>query len=113
YGILFHSDKRWQRLRARRLNLLQKLQSPQEFRNYFNDEVNQISTSLSRVYMVLNEVGQDPYGGCLLYDQEYNKVFSELMRRVSMLEEEVKMYNAQVVEAQSHQTESNGTCPGI
>jgi len=39
YGLLFSSDKGWQRLRARRLNLLQKLSTPQEFRNYFNDEI--------------------------------------------------------------------------
>ncbi len=107
YGLLFHSDKGWQRLRARRLNLLQKLQSPQEFRNYFNDEVDQISTSLSRVYMVLNEFGENPYCGCLLDNPEYTKVFSELMRRVSMLDEEIKMYNAEVAEAESHQTEIN------
>jgi len=105
YGILFHSDKGWQRLRARRLNLLQKLESPQEFRNYFNDEIDQISTSLSRVYMVLNEVSTSPCCENLLNNREYTKVFAELMRRVSMLEEEIRMYNTQVVETRVCETE--------
>lgn len=105
YGLLFQSDKGWQRLRARRLNLLQQLSTPQEFRNYFNDEINQISTSLSRVYMVLNEVENDPCCQDLMQDREFTKVFAELMRRVTMLEEEIRMYNMQVVETQVKATE--------
>ena len=109
YGLMFHSNKGWQRLRARRLNLLQELRTPQEFRNYFTDEVNQINTSLSRVYMVLNDVGTDPYCTDLLHNPEYAKVFSELMRRISMMEEEVRLYNTQVMETTVHQTELG--CP--
>lgn len=105
YGLLFQSDKGWQRLRARRMNLLQKLSTPQEFRNYFNDEVNQIATSLSRVYMVLEEVENNPCCCDVMMDKEFTKVFAELMRRVTMLEEEIRMYNTQVVEAQVHTTE--------
>ncbi len=114
YGLLFHSDKGWQRLRARRLNLLQQLRTPQEFRNYFNDEIDQISTSLSRVYTVMNEVGNDPYCCQMAENKEFTKVFAELMRRVTMIEEEVRMYNTQIVETQVHQTELGNPplCPG-
>jgi phospholipid/cholesterol/gamma-HCH transport system substrate-binding protein len=112
YGLLFHSDKGWQRLRARRLNLLQKLCTPQEFRNYFNDEIDEISTSLSRVSMLLNRTGCGPCCYNLLQDHEFSKVFAELLRRVSTLEEELRMYNTQVVDAQVHETELGGTCPG-
>lgn len=117
YGLLFHSDKGWQRLRARRLNLMQKLRTPQEFHNYFNDEIDQISTSLSRVSMVLSNVNADPFCCDIMQDREYNKVFAELMRRVSMLEEEIRMYNTQVVEMRVHKTElgcppmCEGCCP--
>jgi len=105
YGLLFQSDKGWQRLRARRMNLYQQLQSPQEFRNYFNDEIDQISTSLYRVYMVLDAVENNPCCCDVMEDKEFTKVFAELMRRVKMLEEEVRMYNAQAMEMQVHQTE--------
>jgi phospholipid/cholesterol/gamma-HCH transport system substrate-binding protein len=107
YGILFHQDKQWQRLRARRMNLLQKLSTPQEFHNYFNDELDQIQTSLERVSMVLSETNWQPPYCCynLLDDPEYVKVFAELMRRVTALEEEIRLYNTQVVDVADTKTE--------
>ncbi len=110
YGLLFHLDKNWQRLRARRLNLLQKLACPQEFRNYFNDEIDQITTSLSRVYMVLNK--KNPYARCpnVIKDVEFVKVFSELMRRVEDVEEQLHMYNIQLQEPNVYETELSGCC---
>lgn len=100
YGVLFHLDKNWQRLRARRMNLMQKLSTPQEFSNYFNDEIDQINTSLSRVSMALGRYDIAPPYCCynLLQDTQYTKVFSELLRNISTLEEEVRMYNEQVVD---------------
>lgn len=112
YGILFHLDKGWQRLRARRMNLLQKLSTPQEFRNFFNDEIDEIQTSISRVAMILEELHCLPCW-CyldLLENPEYKKVFAELMRRVSGLEEEIKMYNQQVVDTAVHKTELIDCC---
>lgn len=105
YGVLFHLDKGWQRMRARRLNLLQKLCSPQEFRNYFNDEISQIQTSLSRVSMVLEKAGAVP--GCydFLANPEYKKVYGELQRRIETLEEAIRMYNIQAMETEVRKTE--------
>lgn len=64
YGVLFHLDKGWQRLRARRLNLLATLSNPEEFRNYFNDEIDMITTSLDRVAMVVEKAMDAAAGGC-------------------------------------------------
>lgn len=108
YGPLFHLDKSWQRLRARRLNLLQKLRTPQEFRNFFNDEVDQISTSLSRVYMLLNKNGCPTQCPNLVKDYEFTKVFSELLRRVEEVEEQLKMYNIQLQTTNVAETELSG-----
>jgi len=110
YGILFHLDKNWQRLRARRLNLLQKLCTPQQFRNYFNDEIDQISTSLSRVYMVLDKTGKNSMCPNLVRDYEFVKVFSELMRRVEDVEDQLKMYNTQLQDCNVQQTELRNCC---
>lgn len=105
YGLLFHLDKGWQRLRARRMNLLAQLCSPQEFRNYFNDEIDNISTSLERVSMVLDR-NQELYPcGLLLDDTDFAKVYAELLRRVSAMEEALKMYNQQLVDEQLPKTE--------
>lgn len=99
YGILFHLDKGWKRLRARRMNMMQKLCTPQEFRNYFNDELDSITTSIERVSIVLQRSDEIcPYGGLLFQNPEYLKVYSELLRRVGTLEEALEMYNQQVVD---------------
>lgn len=98
YGILFHNDKRWQRVRARRVDLLNKLSSPQEFRNFFEDEVNQINTSLARVSMLMEETANQCCPEEIICDREFAKVFADLMRRVKQLEENINLYNHQLVE---------------
>ena len=109
YGLLFHLDKGWQRLRARRLNLLQNLSTPQEFRNYFNDEVDQVQTSLERVAMVMEQLEGQSVCGCYEYFQssEFRKVYAELLRRLTALEEEVRLYNQDVVQPAVLETELN------
>lgn len=108
YGLLFSSDKNWQRLRARRANLLYKLESPQEFRNYFNDEVNEIMTALSRVNNVMENTSCLPCYDQLADDCEFKKVLAELIRRVKMLEESIQMYNTQLMNVETCKTE---LCP--
>lgn len=105
YGLLFHLDKGWQRTRARRANLMQRLSTPQEFRNYFNDEMDQVSNSLSRVSMALDRIHFcEPE--CALYeDQEFVKVYAELLRRMETMEDSIKMYNEQVMEPQCNSME--------
>lgn len=112
YGVLFHLDKGWQRMRARRLNLMQRLQTPQEFRNFFNDEVDQVSTSIARVSMVLDQMHNlcltDAYD--MMQNPEFVKVYAELIRRVEAIDESIKMYNQQVVDTSLHQTELIEVC---
>lgn len=96
YGILFHLDKRWQRLQASRLRLLEKLSCPDEFARYFNDEMDQISASLSRVSVVLNE--SECYPQSLLNNPAFTQRFAELLKRVENMEDSLKMYNEQVID---------------
>jgi len=110
YGLLFHSDKGWQRLRARRLNLLTKLSTPQEFRNYFNDEVDQISTSLERVSMILDETECLCPPAMLGDDKQFTKVFAELLRRFKTVEEALNMYNEQLADQAAKVFEFDASC---
>lgn len=103
YGLLFNMDKGWQRLRARRLNLLVKLSTPQQFRNYFNDEIDQINTSLSRVYSIVEQSQCNP--SALFDNYEFQKVYAELLRRVTDTEEALKMYNQQLVDINGNKKE--------
>lgn len=95
YGLLFHLDKRWQRLQGRRLRLLEKLSNPTAFAKYFNQEMDQISSSLSRVSVVLNE--SECYPQSLICNPQFTQRFSELLRQVEGMEETLKIYNEQVV----------------
>lgn len=110
YGLFFSSDKGWQRLRARRMNLLTKLQCPQEFRNYFNDEIDQIYTSLNRVTTVLDKTENICPPFALVENRDFSKVFGELLRRVKELEESLNMYNQQLSDAVVSETEINNCC---
>ncbi len=98
FGLLYQNDKRWQKLRARRANLITRLSQPQEFRNYFNDELDAITSSLSRVSLVLQDAEYQNCGYCFYDDIEFRTVFAELMRRVKTMEESLKMMNEQIVE---------------
>lgn len=55
YGLLFHLDKGWQRQRIKRMNILGRLESAQQFKAFFHEEVDQISTSLSRVSSLVEQ----------------------------------------------------------
>ncbi len=105
YGLLFNLDKGWQRLRSRRLNLLYTLSSPQQFRNYFNDEIDQINTSLSRVYSIVEQTNSGPPCCELFENPEFQKVYAELLRRITDTEEALKMYNQQMVDTCVKKTE--------
>ncbi len=110
YGLLFHNDKNWQRLRARRINLMARLSSPQEFRNFFNDEVDQISTSLARLSMVLKDTTNCDYLP-ILCSPEFERVFADLLRRVTGLEDNLKLFDQQVVEKREEECEPTNPCP--
>lgn len=97
YGLLFHTSKGWQRMRARRINIMEKLCTPREFSNFFNDEVDQITTSLARVNQVLQE-GEDHCLWKTVCSSTFEEVFAELMRRIKTLEDNINLVNQQLVD---------------
>jgi phospholipid/cholesterol/gamma-HCH transport system substrate-binding protein len=101
FGVLFHLNKDWQRLNARRLKLLQRLSTPTQFTTYFNQQIDEISTSLSSVSMILDETNCYPQS--LLYDPNFTLRFSDLLKKVENVEESLKMYNEQVVDQDQNQ----------
>lgn len=97
YGILFHLDKGWQRQRVRRMNLLQDISNAQQFRDYFEEEVDQINASLSRVSMLLQRGEHGRLEDC---DERFKGVFADLLRQVDGLESALKLYNSSLTEPQ-------------
>lgn len=96
YGLLFHTNRRWQRLYARRLRLLEKLSTPSAFTEYFQKEIHQISDSLDRVSWRLDQTAR--YPDSLLEDCSFTHSFKELLNKVEHVEETLKMYNEQLVD---------------
>lgn len=98
YGVFFQNDKRWQRLRARRANLINRLSCPQEFQNYFNDELDQITTALGRISMALKDTEYQECCPSFMDDENFRIVFAELLRRVTQMEKSLQLYNQQLTE---------------
>lgn len=98
YGILFHLDKGWQRDRRKRMAELARLQTPQEFRGYLDDEMQKISTSVSRVNMALDKVdnalSDNPHHPQQKqFREDFARTFDDLMLQVQGLERTLKNYS--------------------
>jgi phospholipid/cholesterol/gamma-HCH transport system substrate-binding protein len=100
YGILFHMNKSWQRQRSQRITELNALNTPVSFRNYFEKEVDQINTSMSRLSMLIDKAEKSPEKEEILCDEQFRKEFAELLRQADELSDNLKLYNQQLTEAQ-------------
>jgi phospholipid/cholesterol/gamma-HCH transport system substrate-binding protein len=99
YGILFHLNKTWQRQRAQRMTLLNALNTPQNFRNYFETEVSQINTAMSRISMLIDKAELSPEKEEILSDEQFRKDFHDLLKQADALSENLRLYNQQLTEA--------------
>ncbi|MGM0439883.1 MAG: MlaD family protein [Chlamydiota bacterium] len=92
YGLLFHLNKGWQRARTKKINGLNDLTSPAEYKYFFQQEFDDISTSLARVSEALKTV-QDSHGqnSC-----DYNKVLDELDQQLKGLQNNLETYQKQI-----------------
>ncbi|MES2344792.1 MAG: MlaD family protein [Chlamydiota bacterium] len=98
YGILFHLNKNWQRIRLQRANLLNTLNTPESFKNYFETEVDQINTSMERISELVHKAEQSPRKEKIMQSDPFKKDFAELMRRADELSENLKLFNESLTE---------------
>ncbi len=98
YGLLFQYDKHWQRSRTKRANLLQALDSPKEFRDYFNEEMDSITTALSRLTCLLEKAQEPCEREKILESQSFKSDFNQLMNEVQDLYDTLKMYNENLID---------------
>lgn len=96
YGILFQYNKQWQRSRTKRANALKALDTPQEFRNYFEGEVDSMTTSIGRLTELMDRAGGAERTQILQSDA-FKRDFATLMRQVQGLTDALKLYNEGLV----------------
>jgi phospholipid/cholesterol/gamma-HCH transport system substrate-binding protein len=96
YGLLFHRERGWQRERTKRMNQVQKLSTPQQFRDFFAEEVDGITTSLGRVHVMMEEA--DARSSCedWIDEERFAKVFRELMLQIRGLHDSIELYNSEL-----------------
>lgn len=99
YGFLFHLNKSWQRQRAQRITILNALDTPENFKSYFEMEVSQINTAMSRLSMLIDKAEISPEKEEIFNDERFHKDFRELLRLADELSGNLKLYNQQLMEA--------------
>ncbi len=99
YGILFHLNKTWQRQRAQRITVLNALNTPANFKSYFETEVSEINTAMSRLSMLIDRAELSPEREEILSNEQFHKDFRELLRQADTLSDNLKLYNEQFTEA--------------
>lgn len=92
YGILFQYNKQWQRGRTKRANLLKALDTPEEFRSYFESEVDGMSTALGRLSELMERAGESERTRITQSDA-FKRGFAALMRQTQGLSDSLKLYN--------------------
>ena len=96
YGILFHLNKSWQRQRAQQMSMVNSLDSPKNFKNYFQSEVSEINTAMTRLSLVIDKAEKGPKSEEILNDDQFRKDFRELLRQAEALSNNLKLYNEQL-----------------
>jgi phospholipid/cholesterol/gamma-HCH transport system substrate-binding protein len=99
YGLLFHLNKGWKRTRTKRASNIAALETPSEFRLYFDEELDHINTSLSRVSILLQQADERGAREEIVENSAFADVFLNLMRQVDGLQQSLKYYNENLQEA--------------
>lgn len=99
YGILFHLNKSWQRQRAQKFTVLNALDNPQSFKSYFETEVDEITTAMSRLSSLIDKAELSPEKEEILSDEKFREDFAELLRQADALSDSLRLYNQQLIES--------------
>jgi phospholipid/cholesterol/gamma-HCH transport system substrate-binding protein len=97
YGLLFQYDKGWQRGRTKKSNLLKSLDTPKEFRAYFEGEMDTMTTSLGRLTELIERAGGSEERSKIMQSDAFKRDFADLMRKVQGLSDSLKLYNEDLI----------------
>jgi len=98
YGLLFHLNKHWQRLHIQRIKLLDSLNTPQKFKDYFEKEVDMMQVSMERLGMLVDRAKSSPENDAFLHNPDLQDGIDILLRRSENLSEQLRLFQQQFVE---------------
>jgi phospholipid/cholesterol/gamma-HCH transport system substrate-binding protein len=107
YGLLFQYNKKWQKSRTQKANVANALESPKEFREFFEHELDEIGASLGRVSDVLDRADQGKERGIIMQNSAFQRDFTVLMRQVKALNDAIRLFNQDLVSKWDDAAESN------
>ena len=93
YGLLFQYNKQWQKSRTKKANLMNSLDSPKEFKEFFEGEIDGISTSLGRISEMLDRADQDNQRDKILMNDAFKRDFTILLRQSKALNDSLRLFN--------------------
>lgn len=96
YGILFNLNKEWQRCRQKRASILNALETPNQFKDYFESEIDSINTAMARIAVLIEKAEQTPEKQRILESDLFRKDFADLLRKVNELLDNLKLYNEEL-----------------
>lgn len=97
YGLLFHLNKSWQRTRSHKMQVMDALKTPRDFRSFFEDEVEQINIAMTRL-SILIEKAEGSNEQQMMDTPQFKKDFATLLRQIDELADNVKLYNQKLQE---------------
>lgn len=106
YGLLFQYDKHWKKDQTRRANMLRSLETPDDFKAYFENEVDGINTSLGRLNDLLDRTSTFDERTRLAQSDSFQRDFATLLRMSQSLTDSIRLYNEGLI------TQLNESPPG-
>lgn len=93
YGLLFHTNRGWQRLRTQRMNQIADAKSPKAIASVLSNELSEINNSMSRLETLASTLENDSKE-----KEKFAKVFVELQDRTKALLENIRNLTANITE---------------
>jgi len=93
YGVLFNMNKQWQRSRVKQASMIKSLESPIQFKNYFEQEIDQINTAMGRISLLIEKASERSNREAIMRNPLFKSEFKDLMQQVDTLKDSLKLYN--------------------
>ncbi len=94
YGLLFQYNNQWQRNRAKLMSETARIKDSKAFQAYMDSQVNQINATLERMSLLTNRLSTEQ----LAESPKFQKKFRELMGQLDAIQNEIKLYNQELLD---------------